>query len=199
MMKPTVLIFAKPPRMGLSKTRLARDIGSTEARRIARFTLARTMRATMSPAWRTELHIAPPRAAGETLGGLWPPGLHRYAQVSGNLGDRMTHAMMQAPPGPVIFIGTDTPDIRRSHIDQCTRHLGTDRAVFGPATDGGFWLFGIGHRLRSPALFTSVRWSGPHAMEDVWSNLPARTEVTLLPQLIDLDTGEDWNLYKKQP
>lgn len=198
MMKPTVLIFAKPPRMGLSKTRLARDLGPTEARRIARFALARTMRAATSPTWRTELHIAPPRAVDETLGGLWPSGLHRFAQVRGDLGDRLAHAMTQAPPGPLIFLGTDTPDLRNAHIHECIRRLGRDRAVFGPATDGGFWLFGIGHSLRNPDIFASVRWSGLHAMEDVWSNLPAHTGVTLLPQLIDLDTGEDWNIYRKQ-
>ena len=45
MKNATVLIYAKPPRMGLAKTRLASGVGLTEARRIAHFTLARTMRA----------------------------------------------------------------------------------------------------------------------------------------------------------
>ena len=46
-MRPaSLLVFAKPPRIGLSKTRLARSLGSPgEARRIATMTLGRTLHA----------------------------------------------------------------------------------------------------------------------------------------------------------
>jgi rSAM/selenodomain-associated transferase 1 len=198
MSRPTLLIFAKTPRIGLSKTRLADDVGRVEARRIARFVLARTMRVVHDPAWQSVLMITPRADLHQTLGGLWPSHVSRKAQGKGDLGDRLIRGMEAAPAGPVIFIGTDTPDINTAHIHEAARALRHDGAVFGPARDGGFWLFGISHRLRDASLFRDVRWSSPHAMEDVWSNLPPHARVSLLPNLIDIDTSRDWELYKRQ-
>ncbi len=198
MTRPTLLIFAKPPRMGISKTRLAAGMGRTEARRIARFTLARTMKAARDTAWHTRLHIEPATCQYETLGGVWRSNVERHPQIRGDLGERLAAGMMQAPHGPVIFVGTDSPDINRALLHDAARALRHKGAVFGPAEDGGFWLFGLSQALRDPSVFHDVRWSTPHAMEDVWSNLPPHAHVSLLPQLIDIDTRRDWKLYKKQ-
>ena len=59
--------------------------------------------------------------------------------------------------------------------------------MFGPATDGGFWLFGLNKTARTKSPFGRVRWSGPHAMADVKANLSAEARVAELPTLIDLD------------
>lgn len=198
MTRPTLLIFSKPPRMGLAKTRLADGLGRTEARRIARFTMARTMRAACAFRGAVRLHVEPATAITETLGGLWPAAIPRFAQGSGNLGERLAAAMQAAPPGPVIFIGTDAPDITSAHLHRASKALRHKGAVFGPAADGGFWLFGLSHALRDPSIFADVRWSGPHAMEDVWSHLPGHASVSLLPQLLDIDTAKDWALHRRQ-
>ena len=196
MTRPTLLIFTKAPRIGASKTRLAADIGRVAARRMARSLTAHTISQSEHPAWHARLMVDPSSLMSSTLGGLWPARLERRTQRGRSLGERLTHAMMEAPPGPVIFIGTDAPGLRTDLILEATRNLGRRSAVFGPALDGGFWLFGISRELRSPSLFGDVRWSSPHAMEDVWSNLPNEVTITLLPQLIDIDTRRDWQLYK---
>ncbi|MGB3626085.1 MAG: TIGR04282 family arsenosugar biosynthesis glycosyltransferase [Henriciella sp.] len=198
MASPTLIIFAKPPRMGLAKTRLAKGLGRSEARRIARFTLARAMQAARSSGLKTRLYVEPAIATADTLGGLWPASIPRFAQAPGDLGDRLKQAMIEAPHGPVIFIGADAPGIRSRHLRQAGLALRHKGAVFGPANDGGFWLFGLSQQLRRPDIFDEVRWSTPHAMEDVWSDLPADSRVTLLAQLTDIDVAEDWKTYKKQ-
>lgn len=192
------MIFTKPPRIGVSKTRLAGDVGRAEARRIAHFTMTRTILAAKGLGWTTQVHIEPASAAGDVLGGIWPDRFGRVPQVRGNLGDRLAAGMERAPYGPVIFIGTDAPGITRQHLIEAARALRHNGAVFGPAADGGFWLFGVSHGLRDRSVFDGVRWSGPHAMEDVWSNLPAKARIALLPQLIDIDTGKDWKLFNNQ-
>ena len=198
MHRPTLLILTKPPQMGVSKTRLAADAGRVTARRLSRAMTAHTMRQAAHPAWRPRLLIAPASETEKTLGGLWPSQFERRAQSGRGLGERLTHGMMDAPPGPVIFIGTDAPGLTKSLLLDAVRQLRRSDAVFGPARDGGFWLFGLSHRLRSPGVFEAVRWSSPHAMEDVWSNLPPHAKVSLLPDLVDIDTWRDWQLYKKQ-
>ena len=197
MTKPTLLIFTKAPRIGLSKTRLAEDIGRSEARRIARALLAHTMRAADHFAWHTRLMIDPSADPSSTLGGLWPAHFERRAQTGRGLGERLANAMQDAPAGPILFIGTDAPDLSQPLLHQASRSLRRSGAVFGPALDGGFWLFGLSDDLRDPSIFNQVRWSSPHAMEDLWSHLPAHARVSLLPQLIDIDTGMDWERYKK--
>ena len=196
MKKATVLIYAKPPRMGLAKTRLAKGLGPTEARRIAHFTLSRTMRAVLSGPWTPILHTTPDRALAESLGGIWPAHLSRRSQGKGGLTERLEHGLAEAPPGPVLFIGADAPDVTLALLRAAIRALQRHDAVFGPARDGGFWLFGLnkGPRTRSP--FDDVRWSGPHAMADVWGNLPAAARVAVLPTLIDIDEADDWRAWR---
>ena len=197
MTRPTLLIFTKAPRIGASKTRLAADIGRTEARRMSRRLTAHTIRQSEHPAWHTRLMVDPPSFASALLGGLWPQRLERRVQQGRSLGDRLANAMDDAPRGAVMFIGTDAPGLRKGMILQASRNLGRNAAVFGPASDGGFWLFGVSHNLRTPSLFKDVRWSSPNAMEDVRRNLPHDTRITLLRQLTDIDTWRDWQLYKQ--
>lgn len=192
----SVLIYAKPPRMGLAKTRLARSLGShAEAQRISRMTTARTLRAASDLRWTTILYAAPDRHLSDTLGGLWPLSLPRASQGQGGLGDRLLKGLMEAPRGPVLFIGADAPDIS-SHLIWCAfRALLTHDAVFGPASDGGFWLFGMDRPLRLRSPFHPVRWSGPHAMQDTAANLPPASRIAWLPTLIDIDEAEDWTVW----
>jgi uncharacterized protein len=196
MMRPArLLIFAKPPRMGLAKTRLAAGMGRTEARRIAHFTLARTMRAVRASGLEAALYLAPDRALTETLGGIWPVSMPRFSQGSGTLTERLGKGLADSPNGPVLFIGTDAPDISAAHLRQAVRALRRRDAVFGPAEDGGFWLFGVNKRPGLPDPFHNVRWSGPHALADVRANLPLSCRPALLQTLQDVDEVTDWRKW----
>jgi rSAM/selenodomain-associated transferase 1 len=196
MHKISLLIFAKPPRMGLSKTRLAEDVGPTQARRIAAFTLASTLSAARASGLDVKVYTTPDRLAGGQKGRAVFRGLDVRPQGGGTLTDRLERGLREAPPGMVLFIGSDAPDISPSLLRAAVRGLMRHDAVFGPALDGGFWLFGMhkGPKTRSP--FGRVRWSGPHAMEDVWSHLPEGARVCLLPPLIDIDAAPDWDSWR---
>ena len=94
-------------------------------------------------------------------------------------------------PGPVVIIGTDMPGIRAGHIRDAFRLLGRHDAVFGPATDGGYWLVGLRRRPRVPRIFQAVRWSSPHALADTLANLRGLS-VARVAILSDVDTAEDF-------
>ena len=183
--------------MGLAKTRLARSLGSpTHARRIAMMTLTITMRVSLSGDWRTILYTAPDSALNDSLGGIWPAHLERRSQGQGDLTDRLNKGLTEAAPGPVMFIGADAPDLSPALIRLAIRSLQRSDAVFGPASDGGFWLFGLNKTSRTTSPFHNVRWSGPYAMADVQANLPKRATVGLVPELIDIDEAEDWQTWR---
>lgn len=198
MRRAHVLIYAKPPRMGLSKTRLARSLASpTHARRIAMMTLSRTIRAAMSGSWHPILYTAPDRALTESLGGIWPAVLPRRSQGSGDLTARLNKGLREAPPGPVLFIGADAPDLSPALLRRAISSLQRHNAVFGPADDGGFWLFGLNKTSQTRSPFENCRWSSEHALQDVMNNLPTSSKIGYLPQRIDIDTAEDWQNWIK--
>ena len=188
----TVLIFAKPPVMGLAKTRLARALESpAEARRIACACTALTLRAATDPRWMTRLHLAPDVWLTRRLP-LFPPHLPRHTQGRGDLGERLKVGVTAAPCGDVILLGTDTPGLTTALIWQAFRALRRHDAVFGPARDGGFWLMGLRRGHRPPDVFNPVRWSSAHTLADITANLGPRARIHHLPTLIDIHTATDW-------
>ena len=197
-MNRSVLIFAKPALIGLSKTRLSRTLGKAEARRIARMTMAKTLREVGGARrWNTVLYTTPDKYLPRGFGGLWPDHLERRSQGTGDLTARLDKGLFEAPRGHVLFIGSDAPDVSSALIWKAFETLKTHDAVFGPATDGGFWLFGMHKHARTLSPFgNGVRWSGPHAMADVHANLGEGAKVAELPTLIDIDEAEDWRAWR---
>jgi glycosyltransferase A (GT-A) superfamily protein (DUF2064 family) len=124
-------------------------------------------------------------------GCFWPPEIPRLSQGPGDLGTRMARPFAALPPGPVVIVGSDIPDLRRAHVARAFAALDCHDLVFGPAADGGYWLVGARRRPLPPRLFANVRWSSPHALADTLANLEHGFSVALLDTLTDVDTGAD--------
>lgn len=191
-MQRHLVIYAKEPRLGAVKTRLARDIGAAAALRFYEETLARLIdRVVRDAPWRCWLAVTPDgfaRAARRRWRWL-PRTVSVIAQGPGDLGERMARSFRALPPGPAVLIGSDIPAITRAHIAAAFAALGRRDAVFGPAEDGGYWLVGQ-RRLRAlPDLFRAVRWSSPHALADTLANLAPGQTHALVARLSDVDEG----------
>ena len=182
--RPTLILFARAPRLGAGKSRLARDIGAAAALRFERAMLALSRRRLgRDRRWRLVLAITPDREA-QRLGAL--------PQERGDLGERMRRAMAACGPGPVVLVGSDIPRLTAAHIAEAFALLCRHDIVLGPATDGGFWLVGARHRMPS---FGKVRWSSRHALGDVLANLPRRLSVGFAATLDDVDDGTGYQLF----
>ncbi|MFO0401723.1 MAG: DUF2064 domain-containing protein, partial [Alphaproteobacteria bacterium] len=131
MRRPVVIIFARAPRLGAVKRRLAAGIGAHGALRFYRAMLAATAwPIARDRRWHTLLAITP-RGARADWARLVPPGTPRMAQVSGDLGQRMEKALARYPRA--ILIGSDIPGLGPADIAAGFRALGRADAVFGPA------------------------------------------------------------------
>ncbi|MFV2034258.1 MAG: TIGR04282 family arsenosugar biosynthesis glycosyltransferase [Halocynthiibacter sp.] len=179
----------KEPRAGRVKTRLGQGFGMIGAAWWYRHHTSALLRRLDDPRWQLILAVSPDNTG--PICRAWPGHLARLAQGPGDLGARMARIARILPKGPVLIIGADIPAISRVHIAAGFRALGNHDAVFGPATDGGFWAFGL-KRLAPvpPRLFQGVRWSGPHALADSRATL-AGARVALLATLQDVDTAAD--------
>ena len=186
-----LVVMARAPRLGAVKRRLARDLGDLAAWRFYRMTAGRLLRElSADPRWRTWLALTPDRAA-RVRRGPWPATGARLPQGPGDLGARMGRLLRALPPGPVVIVGSDIPDLRAVHVARAFRMLGRHDWVFGPAGDGGYWLIGARRRRAPPrATFANVRWSSAHALADTLANLNG-ARIGFLEELADVDTGED--------
>jgi rSAM/selenodomain-associated transferase 1 len=178
-------VFARAPRLGTVKRRLAAGIGARAALRFYAATLAATLRRLAADRrFRTVLAITPARARGP-----WRRGLPAVGQGWGDLAARMHAVVRRHPRGRVAIVGADIPGLRAGDVAAALRELRGKAACFGPAEDGGYWLVALAPR-RPSRPFALVRWSGPHALADTLANF-RHHRVALLRTLRDVDTAAD--------
>ncbi|WP_448206205.1 TIGR04282 family arsenosugar biosynthesis glycosyltransferase [Azospirillum sp. sgz302134] len=189
-----LIVFARPPRLGRGKRRLAAGVGPVAAWRFYRSTLGAVLRCLVhDPRWVLWLAVTPDRAVGERGWPVRTQRVRRVGQGGGDLGRRMARALRERPPGPAVLVGSDIPGLRPHHIAEAFQSLGRHDLVFGPAGDGGYWLVGARRTASLPAgLFQGVRWSTGHALSDTLASLPHGTKVGLVPTLEDVDDAESY-------
>lgn len=191
-----VIVFARAPRAGSVKTRIARRIGDAAAarlhQRLVRAALATARAACCGP---VELHTSERHAFFRTLRAPLRP------QRGADLGSRMHHALQHAlrRHERAVLIGSDAPALRPRDIARAARwlHAGAD-VVLAPAEDGGYAL--IGARRVTPAVFTGVTWGSDGVLAETRANLArAGLRVRLLPAVWDVDRPEDLERLRSRP
>ncbi|WP_428541119.1 TIGR04282 family arsenosugar biosynthesis glycosyltransferase [Profundibacter sp.] len=186
--------MVKEPRAGRVKTRLGRDIGMVSAAWWFRHSVDRLLRNVSDPRWDLLLAVSPDAEGLRSR--VWPEHLQRIPQRRGDLGQRMAHLLALPQKGPVVIIGGDIPGVRRHHIADAFAKLGSNRAVFGPATDGGYWLVGLKRTTPPPRqMFKSVRWSTEHALADTLATMPGYAPA-YAATLQDVNTAADLAAYQ---
>jgi uncharacterized protein len=150
-----LIVIAKEPRAGRSKTRLCPPLEPGEAAALAEAALADTLEAVRAaPACRRVLAL-------DGRPGRWlPPGFQVVPQIEGGLDARIA-AAFDAVGGPALLVGMDTPQLTAGVLEGAASELmreGVD-AVLGPAEDGGYWSLGL--RRPRAEVFAGVPMSSP--------------------------------------
>jgi uncharacterized protein len=177
-----LIVIAKAPAPGRSKTRLCPPCTPEQAARLAEAALADTLAAVAAtPADRRVLVLD-----GEP--GAWlSDGFEIVAQRGGGLDERLAHAFEDVG-GPALLIGMDTPQVTPDLLQSALRRLGGADAVLGLALDGGFWALGLRRPDRS--LTVGVPMSVAHTGREQRARLRG-LRVAMLPALRDVDRIED--------
>ena len=184
-MKDTVMVFARAPRLGTVKRRLAKDIGHRAALRFHKATLLALLRSLLRDRrFRTILALTPDgarrtgcrsRSRGSRRGAVTSAGgWTRRAELSNEATSPSSAATSQMP----------TPPIRGPRFGpwaRMTRRLDRLRTA----------AIGWSRWARRPAQpFDKARWSTEHALADTLWNFRGR-RVALLRMLRDVDTACD--------
>lgn len=115
-------------------------------------------------------------------------------QRGGDLGERMSaafDAVFDRGFARVVLVGADSPSLSASLVRAAFRELSSSAgAVFGPSSDGGFYLIAL--RSRAPSLFRGVDWGTGTVLAEVSSRCRAAgIPYALLPSGFDIDTAAD--------
>lgn len=198
-MRRHCVIFARRPQLGIGKRRLAKDIGELPTLRFQRANLRRLLAILgRDRRWQCWLALSPDSALQSEIIATLPPNCRGIAQGTGDLGQRMGRIFRQLPPGPVVLVGSDIPEIGARHIAAAFSKLGDCDAVLGPAGDGGFWLVAMRRIRRFPGAnvqgpFSPVRWSSEFALPDTMAAMRAlNMRVGMGATLADIDNGRDY-------
>ncbi len=188
-----LLIFAKFPEKGMVKTRLAHKTGEETAVELYRCFVRDAIALSRKAGYAPSIFFHPPKAREamiEWLGG----DLAYEAQEGNSLGERMYTAFRSAFRNyrRAVLIGTDTPDLPPSLVEEAFRSLKTHDAVIGPAFDGGYYLIGLSSDSLSPDLFQGLPW-GSALVFDLTRHIFEEHGLLfhLLPRWGDIDDYDD--------
>jgi rSAM/selenodomain-associated transferase 1 len=191
MMRDVAIVFARVPRLGTVKRRLARDIGDRAALRFHQETLFTLLRALAGDGrMRVVAALTPDRARTRL-----PNGVRRINQGPGDLGVRMARAFARFPRRRVALLGSDIPEAGAPDLRAAFHALGSADAAFGPALDGGYWLVALGPR-RPARPFARARWSTEYALADTLANFTGK-RVATLRALSDVDTLAAYQAWRQ--
>ncbi|MBI2390042.1 MAG: TIGR04282 family arsenosugar biosynthesis glycosyltransferase [Deltaproteobacteria bacterium] len=179
-----MVLFAKAPRAGRVKTRIAARLGDDFAVALAR--------ACLLDSWAPLGDLGDALLAWDGDAADVPFSAPIIPQGEGDLGARLErvlrHALSTAPWA--IAIGSDSPGLPRHLLISAIDALSTHEAVIGPADDGGFYLLGL--REVPARAFDQVPWSTDRACAATATALRARgLRVAELPRWFDVDVVED--------
>ena len=181
--------MVKAPVAGRVKTRLGCDIGMTNAAWWYHHQTARLLRRLRDPRWHIVLAVA--KTPNQSDPPIWPKELRRIDQGTGDLGQRMKRLLSRFKMASAVIIGSDIPQIEKRHIAEAFKRLSKNQFVFGPSTDGGFWLVGAPRSASLPnSIFTNCRWSTEYALMDAKRSLSDRTSEDVAT-LSDVDDVND--------
>ncbi|NRA28775.1 MAG: glycosyltransferase [Parvularculaceae bacterium] len=179
-----VVVLARWPEPGRCKTRMIPALGPEGAadlhKRLAEMTIETVKASGLAlELWGT--------GADEAAFQDWLGPVTFRQQAEGDLGERLLAA---SAPEPVMFLGTDAPDLSPGLLHQAADGLVAAPCAIGPAEDGGYWTLAIGKP--APSLFSDMPWGTETVYETTRKRIDALGwQPVILPTLSDLDRPED--------
>lgn len=193
--KNKLIIFAKQPKLGKVKTRLASTIGDEKTLKIYFELLEVTKNVTSvidaeKIVYWDELRDGHPNE--------FEFGYQNRIQTTGELGFKMENAFQNEfnlSARKIVIIGTDCPYLTKDIFEVAYSELDHVDFVVGPALDGGYYLLGM--KEFSPFIFHSIPWSTKDVLSLTIESIRKNNKTfALLKELSDIDDINDLEQWK---
>lgn len=201
-----LIIFIKAPIPGKVKTRLAKDIGNTNAAIIYK-AMVNDLRNNLAGCqekivfFLNELSYS--REFFFEQNSYLKANSNIFHQQTGkNLGEKMANAFINTfnlGSDLVLLIGSDIPHISDELIRQYFVHLENHQIVIGPAKDGGYYLIGFQQDAFCHDIFRNISWSTDKVFQQTLTKIRKNKLTCYIgPVYRDLDTLSDLKEILKQ-
>ncbi|MBN2405410.1 MAG: TIGR04283 family arsenosugar biosynthesis glycosyltransferase [Coriobacteriia bacterium] len=201
-----MIVMTRYPVPGRAKTRLSPVLGDVGAAKLSSDLSLHCIRRMHAAAASGEIELEV-RYTGANAAQMreWVSRLVRIRQqAEGDLGERLADAMRDAfaeKAPAAVAVGSDAPGLGGTHVRAALEALAESDVVFGPATDGGYYLVGVRSSAAEralPALFASgVGWGTSTVLEASLAALKrASLTSALLEPLADVDRPEDLQVWE---
>jgi hypothetical protein len=191
--EPVLVIMAKQPAVGRTKTRLCPPLTRAEAAALYEALLRDTIGlVTGLEGVRLAMAVTPPEATG-TFRRISPPDTILLPVAGADIGECLNQALgrlLAAGHPRAIALNSDGPTLPAAYLRQAIARLDGADVVLGPSEDGGYYLIGL--RQPQPELFRGIEWSSERVTTQTLAQAEAMgLVVALLPPWYDVDKAAD--------
>lgn len=188
-----LIIMAKQPAVGRTKTRLCPPLTPVEAAALYQALLQDTIELGASlEGIQLAIAVTPPEAADD-LRQISPPDTLLLPVACADIGDclnQVLNRLLAAGYSQAIAINSDGPTLPVAYVRQALAWLSDADVVLGPSEDGGYYLIGL--KQPQPELFRDIEWSSERVTAQTLTRAEALgLNVALLPLWYDVDTAAD--------
>lgn len=193
MNESALIIMAKEPLVGKTKTRLSPPLSPEQAAAFYEALLLDTIKL-CAEIKNIDLAVAstPPESIGYFVNAT-PPGTRILPAACEHIGGCLSLVigeLLDMGYHKVLAINSDGPSLPPNYIDKAIVLLGNCDLVLGPGEDGGYYLIGL--KSHRPPLFEGIAWSTSRVLEQTTAKASQLGLTTaLLPSWYDIDTGRD--------
>ena len=193
MSNPIIVIMAKEPQVGLTKTRLCPSLTLDGAARLYEALL----RDSISLAYGLDgidlaIAVTPPESIAY-FKGISPPDTLLMPVECIDIGDCLTQVLgnlLDMGYPSVLAFNADGPSVPQGYIQAAAGLLDECDVVLGPSEDGGYYLVGL--KQLHPGIFVGVTWSTHKVLNQTLIKIQELgLKAELLPSWYDVDTAAD--------
>jgi hypothetical protein len=188
----TLLVIAKRPAPGQTKTRLTPPLTSEQAAQLYECFLQDTLEVMRAvPNVHRLVNYAPDHEADYFR--RLAPDFGLTPQVGESLGERLDNVLTRCLGNGsrrAVITDSDSPTLPPGYVAQAFESLEEADVVLGPCDDGGYYLIGL--KRPQPRLLREVPMSTPNVMRDTLALADEENlRVALLPVWYDVDTIQE--------
>jgi rSAM/selenodomain-associated transferase 1 len=196
--KTVIVVMAKAPRPGDTKTRLTPILTAAQAAKLYEALLWDTIELLQGLAWADlALAISPPESK-PYFERHTPVGTHLLPIEGVDIGDCLDQAvryLIDQGYGKVIALNADGPSLPVDYLSQADQLLDDHDVVFGEGEDGGYYLVAL--KTVHSKIFKGIAWSTPSVLEQSLAKADAMDLlVATTPKWYDIDTIQDLKMLR---
>lgn len=196
-MKRAIIIFTRVPIPGKTKTRMMPGLKPSECAHLHRCFLYDIKEECQKAD--ADIYVCyTPEGKKDSLVCILGSNKEYFAQIGTGLGEKMYHGIknvLSRGYDACVLIGTDVPEIRKEHLQKAFCILESKDVVFGPTTDGGYFL--VGMKTPQIKIFQKQSYGHNKVLKNTTKYLREQgITVGYVPKLSDMDVPKDLCSYR---